>query len=376
MPSDKDRLPEVISKAIDLDVITSDPDILHTHQKMGEVEIYFLYNAGQEGKRISADLRASGEPEVWNAFTGEATPLHRFESRDGRTTIRLDIGPNEGASVILRPPRGGPSVLEDNLSGIASVESSNEGIRVRGSCDAGGTKSLRLVHRGREYVSELTCDDPPEPISLEGPWGIRLEPTMDNRWGDFRYPASDEFLGPEARRFGYMEHGVREGMELGWHEPDIDDSDWENVTYSYGPYWWMIGPFEEGAEPEEILRVPGPGGTDLNGVYEDKGGEVQWHRYSYSRQFGYEGVGIPRELNVCRRISLSSKVWKVSKAPHASCSPTSIPPTKRTTSSTLGERPNSTGRPGSTATRSSQFPHRNQRPGQGSVSEKASPPSC
>ncbi len=297
VPGDMDRLPEVISKAIDLDVITSDPDILHTHQKMGEVEIYFLYNAGQEGNRISADLRASGEPEVWNAFTGEAIPLHRFESRDGRTTIRLDMGPNEGALVILRPPRGGPSVLEDNLSGIASVESSDAGIRVRGSCDAGGTKSLRLVHRGREYGSELTCDDPPEPMSLEGPWGIRLDPTMDNRWGDFRYPASDEFIGPEARRFHYMENDGREGTELRWHEPDIDDSDWETVTYSYGPYWWMIGPFEEGAEPEEILRVPGPGETDLNGGYEDKGGEVQWHRYSYSRQFGYEGVGIPRELN-------------------------------------------------------------------------------
>ena len=34
-------------------------------------------------------------------------------------------------------------------------------------------------------------------IPLQGKWESTFVPTMDNRWGDFRIPASGEFIGPE-----------------------------------------------------------------------------------------------------------------------------------------------------------------------------------
>ena len=42
-------------------------------------------------------------------------------------------------------------------------------------------------------------------VQLDGPWDFELKPTMDNRFGDFRWPPSREILGAEARRFRYAD---------------------------------------------------------------------------------------------------------------------------------------------------------------------------
>jgi hypothetical protein len=87
-----------------------------------------------------------------------------------------------------------------------------------------------------------------------------------------------------------MEEEGKSGVKLGWHERGFDDSDWQNVTYSYGPYWWTIGPFEDGKEPEEILQKAKAGEIETDKRYEVAGKSFQWERYSFSQKFGYEGA--------------------------------------------------------------------------------------
>src|SRR5262249_40992163 len=113
------------------------------------------------------------------------------------------------------------------------------------------------------------------PVTLGGPFRFRLDPTMDNRWGDFRYPASDELIGAEARRFRYREEGDALGIEAGWHLPEFDDTSWTEVQYSHGPYWRHLGPFVEGEEPGDLLERALAGDRSL-----------PWERYSYSKRFG------------------------------------------------------------------------------------------
>ena len=125
-------------------------------------------------------------------------------------------------------------------------------------------------------------------MSLDGPWDFRLERTMDNRWGDFRYPPSAEWIGAEARRFRYMEEEEQAGIELGWHEAEFDDSRWEQVTFSYGPYWWTIGPFE-GSEPPGILDGARSGRIAMDEPCEVEGRSFRWRKCSFSQQFGHEG---------------------------------------------------------------------------------------
>ena len=52
---------------------------------------------------------------------------------------------------------------------------------------------------GQQHV-----DPPPrrettvEKIALDGPWEFELQPTMDNRYGDFRLPAVDQIDRPRG----------------------------------------------------------------------------------------------------------------------------------------------------------------------------------
>ena len=68
---------------------------------------------------------------------------------------------------------------------------------------------------------------------------------MDNRYGDFRLPATDKIIGPEARIF---RHAVESGDAAAWQEPDFDDSRWERVTYDFGPQFWLLGPMPADAD--------------------------------------------------------------------------------------------------------------------------------
>ena len=37
-------------------------------------------------------------------------------------------------------------------------------------------------------------------FTLDGEWDFTLKPTLDNKWGDFRLPVRERFIGAEVRR--------------------------------------------------------------------------------------------------------------------------------------------------------------------------------
>jgi hypothetical protein len=287
LPDNENSIPEIISNAIVTDVVASEKDIFHTHQKIGDINVYFLFNVKPEKRNITFTFRVCGEPEIWDSFTGETKPVHRFESQDDRTKVRLDMEAYEGVLLVFDPSKNTTEVLEDNLTTIAKVEHHNANIEIQGFDNTGGKKKALVRYNGKEYVAEAELDTPPTPITLDGDWGFSLEPTMDNKWGDFRYPPSEEYIGAEARRFRYMEET---GIELGWHELSFDDSSWQEVTHSYGPYWWTIGPFEEGNEPKDLIDEAQKIEPDKQ--YELEGNSYQWQRYSFSQKYGCEEKGV------------------------------------------------------------------------------------
>jgi hypothetical protein len=188
------------------------------------------------------------------------------------------VEPYEGVVLVCSPPDEAPEVIDDDLSEIESVETPSPGVLVLTGHDArGGSKSARIRLARQEYEARAFVEAPPEPIGLEGPFAFRIEPTMDNQWGDYRYPASPQLIGAEARRFRYREEGERPGTELGWESVDFDDADWPEVTYTYGPYWRHVGPFQPGAESAGFLELAMRGDRSL-----------PWNLYSFSKRFGAE----------------------------------------------------------------------------------------
>ena len=226
-------LPPALSNAIRRDVVASEPMIFHTHQHVEDGEIYLIFNASDDAREVTVDLRASGTPTVWDCFTGQIRRAEGVTHTDDRTQVALSMGPSQAMVLVLGPEEAG------------TVEA-----------------ATRL-------------DESLEPVTLAGPFRFQLEPTMNNRWGDFRYPASDDLIGAEARRFRYREEHDGSGIDSGWHQPEYDDSSWTEVQYSHGPYWSHLGPFADSEEPGGLLERVLEGDRSL-----------AWERYSYSKRFG------------------------------------------------------------------------------------------
>jgi alpha-L-rhamnosidase/Glycosyl hydrolases family 2, sugar binding domain len=273
---DASQIAKVIAGVLRPDVVATGSGVFHTHQRIGDLDVYFLFNVLDDERDLRFELWTEGKPEVWDPWTGDTRPVHRFGHAHGTTWVRMHLRPFEGITVVLSPgSSASPAVVNDNLLEIAAIEAMGDAVELHGFDDAGGSKRARLIHQDREYQGSIGVEPPPPPVQVDGPFSFRLEPTMDNRWGDFRYPASSEVIGAEARTFRYREEGTVAGVDLGWHTTDLEDSDWPEVTYSYGPYWWHLGPLAQESEPAELLDRAKRGDPEL-----------PWSLYSFSKQFG------------------------------------------------------------------------------------------
>jgi hypothetical protein len=196
-------LPRLISEHIDRDFIAEEENVHVTHREMGNAHVYLVQNA-VEGKPISmkARFRVKGTPERWDPFTGEILPVDHFSYANGYTAVEQDLDGNIAEFFIFR-------------SGDAM--------------DHTPTASKRQVLTNK----------------LEEDWSFSAIATRDNTWGEYRWPPSEEVIGPEVRTFKFREEGSTPGTNQGWYKPDFNDEAWATTLYSSGPYWLMLNPSTE-----------------------------------------------------------------------------------------------------------------------------------
>lgn len=207
----------------DRDFVGENEDIYYLHRHLDGREYYYVYGA-KKGSRLR--FRASGAPVLWNPWTGEPSRLTKYSTVKGTHGCDMTEVLWEGT--------------EKEICFIGFEAEEIEGIpdtAVKG-------RSLRV----------------------EGLWECMLEPTMDNRFGDYRLPASEEMIGAEARRFCYCQ--TEEMCEA----PSYDDSPWEMGTYSFGTYFYI----SEGVQDEDKL-IAAKRPDDL------------FVPYCYSMEWGIEG---------------------------------------------------------------------------------------
>ncbi len=208
------------------------------HRKVGPREVYMVMGAP---KNSTVEFRAKGRVELWDPWTGAVRPLRVLAETATGTKVELPLEDYEAQIVVFTPDR--------------------------------------------EHV-----DPPPHQqrsvreIALDGEWEFELKPTMDNRYGDFRLPAVDKIIGPEARIF---RHAVERGDATAWHEPDFDDSRWERATYDFGPQFWLLGPIPASdaldAQLAKLTRV------DPRESVTVAGRSFSWRPYSFSWRQGLQG---------------------------------------------------------------------------------------
>lgn len=153
------KIPALISSLIRPDFSTSTGTGRVLHRKIGKQDVYMVMNIERDAEMF---FRATGKVECWNAKDGSIHPQPILRQTEEGTWIRFDGTHNVSRMLVFSP---GTPLLEST-----STEQ-----------------------------WEAAVEQP-----ITGDWGVELIPTMNNKWGDFRLPATDELIGAEAREFTYQ----------------------------------------------------------------------------------------------------------------------------------------------------------------------------
>jgi len=155
------------------------------HRRMGEKDIYMVTNVPAND---TCFFRAKGKVELWDATTGKIQSFPIVQTTGQGTYLRMEKEKNQSYLIVFSP--------------------------------------------GEPEISEATAgNELQEEISLPGYWNITYLPTLNNKWGDYRLPATDEMIGPEARVFKYRKD---ENSRDNWQLPGYDDTAWRESIYGYG----------------------------------------------------------------------------------------------------------------------------------------------
>ncbi len=79
-------------------------EILSTHRRSGEADIYFLNSRSQREQEVEVTLRAEGRvPELWRAETGAVEPV-TYRIANGETIVSIRFMPQDAVFLVLRHP--------------------------------------------------------------------------------------------------------------------------------------------------------------------------------------------------------------------------------------------------------------------------------
>ncbi len=244
VPEGPETLPELVSGHVERDFVPGGGKVYVGHRRMGDVDVYLVQNTEKGPIELDARFRVKGEPEIWDAFTGQVRPVDRFE-RDGDVTrVQHRLEGNVAELFVFRP-----------------------GDRARGERPGAGA-----FERARDKA-------------LSPDWTFSVIPTRDNRWGEFRWPPSEEVIGPEVRAFRFAEEAGTAGTELGWHEPGFDDGDWSVDRFSIGPYWLVLNALPESGDLAATVLAT-PDRIQAGAGVEIAGASHTWDTVEFSKTIG------------------------------------------------------------------------------------------
>lgn len=215
---------------------TEQPFVMH--RKIGTRDVFALYNF-QCGS--TCFFKAKGNVQLWNPWNGEIKSLSDFamETADG-TEITLPLSNKEIQLIVFNP------TVENQSAEISKILQ---------------PVSIKM-------------------IQVDNQWEFEIQPSLDNKWGDFQLPANNEMMGAHVRQVYWKENADYNGGEI-----KIDNT-WKQVTLGFGTQFLNLGPLAELPEETDLLKlIP----SNLYNPVAVDGKNYSWKKYSFSWQQGVEG---------------------------------------------------------------------------------------
>lgn len=282
-------LTALVEKTIPRDVTCSDPGIriIFQHRVFEDRDIYVVMGPP---KGTELTFRAAGKAEYWNPWTGEVQELFQVRHTESTTEIVTPKGAEEAQVFVFtrgeKPRFDAVTTDLDDVETISTPDALSEW-RAVGMSETPGPKSMEITAGGKTVRLTGTAPVPPAFQTMDGVWESEIVPTLDNRYGDFRLPIEEEYLGAEARRLETL-------RVTGDIPAALKSADWsraETFTCGFGPKFLRLDPLPDtltAAEKDELDRLLSsqsykPASVSLG----DK--EYGWNVYAFSWREGIEG---------------------------------------------------------------------------------------
>ncbi len=321
-----------------------------SRRSSADAELFFVMR-GEKGAWLN--FPAQGRAEFWNAWDGSRREIvEAFETNDGpsagTTTLRWPFEKTEAGIVVFwknEEPTRRLTALETDVAEIAELKidaktggwtarafagndetaktAANETQNAQNLQNAQNPQNAQSSESRRKTIRLTTADGTkrtlvgtaPEtgaPLKLDGEWSFELLPTLNNRFGDFRLPISEETLGAEARRFdcvatfgeaaeeaevaqngGKAKNGeVAQNKENGrigrGAAPSFDGA--ESVLCDFGQKFWRLGPFPADVDVAALdAKLAALRTVDPSVPVVVDGREFRWAPLGFSWRWGIEG---------------------------------------------------------------------------------------
>ena len=204
------------------------------HRKLGNKDLYAVYNipSGTE-----CFFHATGGIELWDPWTGKTKEITASKTTDKGTIIQMPMEKQDLHLFVFDPAK-------------------------------------------KAIIAEVPQTSVSKTILLDGEWSFDLKPSLNNKFGDFHWPATDELLGAYIYKARYNQASSE---TADWQSPSFDDSGWKSQTFTYGTKFMILEATPELSEKELLTHLP----YQSNRVQIDNK-EYTWKPYEFSWRWGVE----------------------------------------------------------------------------------------
>ncbi|MBL7649382.1 MAG: hypothetical protein JNK74_24655 [Candidatus Hydrogenedentes bacterium] len=187
-----------------------------THRRMEGRDLYFVTNIQDRPIDMPVGFRVTGAaPSLWDPISGNVTPLHLWEERDGATWLPLRLAPYASTFVVFEAGASLPHATSTTLDSVIDIDTES----------AVGWTSRAGEHRARLASGEMlraNVTGVPAPLAISGPWELVLSSDSFTPWRTDLEELESWTEIPEARHFsGTGRHVTAFTLPEGYESDDI-----------------------------------------------------------------------------------------------------------------------------------------------------------
>ena len=211
------------------------------HRKLGNKDLYAVYNVPSGTECF---FRATGGIELWDPWTGKTKEITASKTTDKGTIIQMPMEKQDLHLFVFDPAK-------------------------------------------KAIIAEVPQTSVSKTILLDGEWSFDLKPSLNNKFGDFHWPATDELLGAYIYKARYNQASSE---TADWQSPSFDDSGWKSQTFTYGTKFMILEATPELSEKELLTHLPYQSNRVQidNKKYAWKPYESSW-RWGVENDYGHQG---------------------------------------------------------------------------------------